>query len=161
MDWVNVEEALARLRELLVSSIWGETISLSKARGRVSTENAMRGDPIRLKRILPWMGKGAPMLRPRGGVLRFPLVAERTATGLLSDGPVPLGQQIVLKPGRQLALIHWHGVPVFGAPGNPVPVFVGALVFVRPALADLVGQGVCAEGFIAVAVCSENKNAGR
>ena len=49
--------------------------------------------------------------------------------------------RIAVKPGRPLALGFWRGVPVFGLPGNPVAAFVCALIFVRPALAALAGQG--------------------
>ena len=49
--------------------------------------------------------------------------------------------RIAVKPGRPLALGFWRGVPVFGLPGNPVAAFVCALIFMRPALAVMAGQG--------------------
>lgn len=49
--------------------------------------------------------------------------------------------RIAVKPGRPLALGIWDGTPVFGLPGNPVAAFVCALIFVRPALALMSGQG--------------------
>ena len=49
--------------------------------------------------------------------------------------------RIALKPGRPLALAQWHGVPVFGLPGNPVAALVCALIFARPALSLLSGAG--------------------
>ncbi|MGV6850351.1 MAG: molybdopterin-binding protein [Marinibacterium sp.] len=49
--------------------------------------------------------------------------------------------RIAIKPGRPLALGLWRGVPVFGLPGNPVAAMVCALIFARPALGALAGQG--------------------
>jgi len=49
--------------------------------------------------------------------------------------------RIAMKPGRPLALALWQGVPVFGLPGNPVAAFVCALIFARPALGFLAGEG--------------------
>ncbi|MBL1434994.1 MAG: molybdopterin molybdenumtransferase MoeA [Rhodobacteraceae bacterium] len=49
--------------------------------------------------------------------------------------------RIAIKPGRPLALAMWRGLPVFGLPGNPVAAFTTALVFARPALGVLQGQG--------------------
>ncbi len=49
--------------------------------------------------------------------------------------------RIAIKPGRPLALAMWQSLPVFGLPGNPVAAFTTALVFARPALAALQGQG--------------------
>jgi len=49
--------------------------------------------------------------------------------------------RIALKPGRPLALAVWNGVPVMGLPGNPVAALVCALVFGRPAVGVLSGEG--------------------
>ena len=49
--------------------------------------------------------------------------------------------RIAIKPGRPLALALWQGMPVFGLPGNPVAAFTTALIFARPALGALAGQG--------------------
>ncbi len=49
--------------------------------------------------------------------------------------------RIAVKPGRPLALGLWDGTPIFGLPGNPVAAFVCALIFVRPALGLMAGQG--------------------
>jgi molybdopterin molybdotransferase len=54
-------------------------------------------------------------------------------------GVEPVFHRVAIKPGKPI----WFGmrgrVPVFGLPGNPVSSLVGALVFVRPALACLEG----------------------
>jgi len=49
--------------------------------------------------------------------------------------------RIAVKPGRPLALAMWNGTPVFGLPGNPVAAFVCALIFGRPALSLMAGNG--------------------
>jgi len=49
--------------------------------------------------------------------------------------------RIAIKPGRPLALAMWKGLPVFGLPGNPVAAFTTSLIFARPALGTLQGQG--------------------
>lgn len=60
------------------------------------------------------------------------LLAE---TGSLADW------RIALKPGRPLALGVWQGRPVFGLPGNPVAALVCTMIFARPALGLLAGEG--------------------
>ncbi len=70
--------------------------------------------------------------------------------------------RIAMKPGRPLALAMWNGVPVFGLPGNPVAAFVCALMFARPALAALSGQGWSSpQGFELPAEFTKNKKPGR
>ncbi len=49
--------------------------------------------------------------------------------------------RIAIKPGRPLALGLWNGTPIFGLPGNPVAAMVCTLVFARPAMGLLAGQG--------------------
>ena len=70
--------------------------------------------------------------------------------------------RIAIKPGRPLALGVWHGLPVFGLPGNPVAAFTTAQVFARPALGALQGQGwQTARGFKLPADFTKTKKAGR
>jgi molybdopterin molybdotransferase len=45
-----------------------------------------------------------------------------------------------VRPGKPLAVGAYRGVPFIGLPGNPVSAFVGFELFVRPALAKLVGR---------------------
>jgi len=49
--------------------------------------------------------------------------------------------RIAVKPGRPLALALWAGVPVFGLPGNPVAAMVCTMIFARPAMGILGGEG--------------------
>ena len=70
--------------------------------------------------------------------------------------------RIALKPGRPLALAMWQGVPVFGLPGNPVAALVCALVFARPAMAALSGQGwIDPQGYEVPAGFEKQKRPGR
>jgi molybdopterin molybdotransferase len=70
--------------------------------------------------------------------------------------------RIAVKPGRPLALAMWHGVPVFGLPGNPVAALVCALVFARPALSLMAGSGwIAPDAFTVPAAFSKDKKAGR
>ena len=48
--------------------------------------------------------------------------------------------KVNMRPGKPLAFGKYHGIPVFGLPGNPVSAFVAFEVFVRPALEKASGQ---------------------
>ena len=70
--------------------------------------------------------------------------------------------RVALKPGRPLALGLWQGVPVFGLPGYPVAARVCSLIFARPAMALLSGQGwMEPQGFDVPAGFAKNKKPGR
>lgn len=66
---------------------------------------------------------------------------EDHVSRLLSTEGAVTDWRIAVKPGRPLALGMWQSLPVFGLPGNPVAAFVCALIFVRPALALMAGEG--------------------
>ena len=70
--------------------------------------------------------------------------------------------RVAIKPGRPLAMALWEGTPVFGFPGNPVAAFVCALIFARPAVQALSGQGWSTpQGFKVPAAFAKSKKAGR
>jgi molybdopterin molybdotransferase len=70
--------------------------------------------------------------------------------------------RIAIKPGRPLALGLWQGTPVFGLPGNPVAAMVCTLVFARPAMGLLAGQGGQEPRRLSLpAAFSKNKKPGR
>lgn len=70
--------------------------------------------------------------------------------------------RMAIKPGRPLALAQWSGIPVFGLPGNPVAAFTTALVFARPALAAMAGQGWrIPKPYLLPAAFTKTKKAGR
>lgn len=70
--------------------------------------------------------------------------------------------RVAIKPGRPLALGLWQQTPVFGLPGNPVAACVCALIFARPALAQMAG-GTWSEPtrYMLPAAFSKAKKAGR
>jgi len=74
--------------------------------------------------------------------------------------------RIAIKPGRPLALGLWplgdRPLPVFGLPGNPVAAMVTALLFARPALGAMSGEGwIMPQGFMVPAGFAKNKKPGR
>ena len=70
--------------------------------------------------------------------------------------------RVAVKPGRPLALGLWNGTPVFGLPGNPVAALVCALIFARPAMRCLAGEGWQEpQGFTMPAAFSKSKKPGR
>ena len=87
---------------------------------------------------------------------------EDHVSALLNEAGAMAQWRVAIKPGRPLALGVWNGTPVFGLPGNPVAAMVCALVFARPALALMAGQGWRApQGFDVPAGFSKSKKPGR
>ncbi|MBU2981868.1 molybdopterin molybdenumtransferase MoeA [Lentibacter algarum] len=87
---------------------------------------------------------------------------EDHVSALLRDTGSLNEWRIAIKPGRPLALGVWNGTPVFGLPGNPVAALVCLLVFARPALGKLAGNGwLEPQGFSVPAGFSKRKKAGR
>nr|WP_170574086.1 gephyrin-like molybdotransferase Glp [Ruegeria atlantica] len=66
---------------------------------------------------------------------------EDHVSALLREAGAMQEWRIALKPGRPLALGLWNGTPVFGLPGNPVAAMVCTLIFARPALGLMAGEG--------------------
>lgn len=66
---------------------------------------------------------------------------EDHVSALLREAGAMQEWRIALKPGRPLALGMWDGTPVFGLPGNPVAAKVCTLIFARPALGLMAGEG--------------------
>lgn len=48
--------------------------------------------------------------------------------------------KVAMRPGKPLIFGHMNGTPMLGLPGNPVSSMVCALLFVRPAIAALLGR---------------------
>ena len=87
---------------------------------------------------------------------------EDHVSALLREEGALEAWRIALKPGRPLALGMWHGVPIFGLPGNPVAAFVCAVIFARPSLSALSGAGwIKPQGFMMPAAFAKSKRAGR
>lgn len=66
---------------------------------------------------------------------------EDHVSALLRESGAMQEWRIALKPGRPLALGVWDGTPVFGLPGNPVAAMVCTLIFARPAMGLMAGEG--------------------
>ncbi|WP_435138968.1 molybdenum cofactor synthesis domain-containing protein [Pseudopelagicola sp. nBUS_19] len=87
---------------------------------------------------------------------------EDHLSALLSETGAMALWRIAIKPGRPLALGVWQGKPVFGLPGNPVAALVCALVFARPAMGLLAGEGWrIPKGLSVPAAFSKFKKSGR
>ncbi|MEL7254682.1 MAG: gephyrin-like molybdotransferase Glp [Pseudomonadota bacterium] len=87
---------------------------------------------------------------------------EDHVSALLQDAGAMAEWRVALKPGRPMALGLWDSTPVFGLPGNPVAALVCTLIFARPAMALLAGQGwVEPQGFMVPAGFSKSKKPGR
>ncbi|MEY8829443.1 gephyrin-like molybdotransferase Glp [Sedimentitalea sp. XS_ASV28] len=87
---------------------------------------------------------------------------EDHVSALLQEAGAMQEWRIAIKPGRPLALGLWHGVPVFGLPGNPVAAMVCTLVFARPAMCLLAGaEWREPQGFDVPAAFSKRKKPGR
>ena len=121
--------------------------------GRVADDRAA------LKTVLDRAAEQADAVITSGGASAGD---EDHVSALLRESGAMAEWRIALKPGRPLALGLWSGAPVFGLPGNPVAALVCTLVFARPALGLLAGEGwKQPEGFVVPAAFSKRKKAGR
>jgi molybdopterin molybdotransferase len=87
---------------------------------------------------------------------------EDHVSALLEEAGALSLWRVAVKPGRPLALGVWHGMPVFGLPGNPVAAMVCTLIFARPALSVMAGQEwITPQGFDVPAAFEKRKKPGR
>lgn len=87
---------------------------------------------------------------------------EDHVSALLRQAGAMQEWRVALKPGRPLALGMWNGTPVFGLPGNPVAALVCTLIFARPALGLMAGEGWRnPQGFDLPAAFEKRKKPGR
>ncbi len=87
---------------------------------------------------------------------------EDHVSALLREAGAMQEWRIALKPGRPLALGMWSDTPVFGLPGNPVAAMVCTLIFARPALCLMTGEGwIDPQGFDVPAAFEKRKKPGR
>ncbi len=87
---------------------------------------------------------------------------EDHVSALLREAGAMQEWRIALKPGRPLALGMWSDTPVFGLPGNPVAAMVCTLIFARPALRLMSGEGwIDPQGFDVPAAFEKRKKPGR
>ncbi len=98
-----------------------------------------RDDPKALTRGIE-AAAGADLLLTSGGasVGDHDLIADAlAATGMTLDF-----WKIAMRPGKPLLFGRLGRMPVLGLPGNPVSSLVCAIVFLRPALATLLGRSI-------------------
>ncbi|MFC4671092.1 gephyrin-like molybdotransferase Glp [Seohaeicola nanhaiensis] len=116
-------------------------------------------DRAALRARLDAAAQGAEAILTSGGASAGD---EDHVSALLTEAGAMQEWRIAVKPGRPLALGLWDGTPVFGLPGNPVAALVCTLVFARPALGLLAGQGWAApQGFEVPAGFEKRKKPGR
>ena len=102
VDWVPVDEALARLRAALVPVAQTEMLPVAGAAGRVLATDciARRSNPPRANSAVD--GFGFAHAATGTGVQRLPLVAGRAAAGQPFSGAIPAGQAIRILTGAIL-----------------------------------------------------------
>ena len=118
-----------------------------------------RDDPMAVRRAFDQAAETADVLITTGGASAGD--EDHVSRLLTTEGQVTTWR-IAVKPGRPLAMGLWRGMPIFGLPGNPVAAFVCALIFVRPALGLMAGEGWRApQGFTLPAAFEKTKKPGR
>ena len=95
-------------------------------------------DRATLRRALDKAAEQADVILTSGGASAGD---EDHVSALLSEAGALQAWRIAIKPGRPLVLAMWQGTPVFGLPGNPVAAMICTLVFARPAMGLLAGEG--------------------
>ncbi|MAF95019.1 MAG: molybdopterin molybdenumtransferase MoeA [Rhodospirillaceae bacterium] len=91
-----------------------------------------------LRRVLDG-AKGADLLVTIGGasVGDFDLVKK-----VLGDDGMDLGfYKVAMRPGKPLIFGRLNGIPVLGLPGNPVSAGVTSVIFLKAAIAEMLGIG--------------------
>lgn len=116
-------------------------------------------DRATLKQMLDEAAQNADLILTSGGASSGD---EDHLSALLNESGAMTLWRLAIKPGRPLALGLWNHKPVFGLPGNPVAAMVCALVFARPAMGALAGEGWrVSEPLMVPAAFTKNKKAGR
>lgn len=99
VDWVPVDDALARLRAVLVPVPELETVHTAQAMGRVLAEDvqARRSNPPQPNSAVDGYGFAADAIG--AGVHRLPLAPGRAAAGQPFEGRVPAGHAVRILTG--------------------------------------------------------------
>ena len=102
VSWIPVDEALARLRDVLVPVTGAETLKTAEADGRVLAADcfARRSNPPRANSAVD--GYGFAHAATGDGVQRLPLVDGRAAAGQPYGSAVPAGSAIRILTGAIL-----------------------------------------------------------
>jgi molybdopterin molybdotransferase len=124
-------------RNQIVSSNALALAALVTACGGVPTQLGIAGDDAATLQRMALGAAGADLLLTTGGVSvgEHDLVREALAKeGLAIDF-----WSIAMRPGKPLMVGNFRGTPMIGLPGNPVSSLVCGLLFVRPAMAAMLG----------------------
>jgi molybdopterin molybdotransferase len=111
--------------------------ALVTACGGIPTQLGIAGDDSATLQRMARGAEGADLLLTTGGVSvgEHDLVREALAKeGLAIDF-----WSIAMRPGKPLMVGNFRGTPMIGLPGNPVSSLVCGLLFVRPAMAAMLG----------------------
>jgi molybdopterin molybdotransferase len=103
---------------------------LAVLRAGISTDN-----PGELRTLLRSRGAGADLIVTTGGVSQGAYEVVRQA---MADQPVEF-LHVAMQPGGPQGIGTFDGTPFLGFPGNPVSCLVSFEMFLRPALAALLG----------------------
>lgn len=135
-------------------------LSLIKRMGFVPVDmGRVADDRAQLRARLDQAAEQADVILTSGGASAGD---EDHVSALLRQAGAMQEWRIALKPGRPLALGMWSDTPVFGLPGNPVAAMVCTLIFARPALGLMSGEGWSApQGFDVPAAFEKRKKPGR
>ncbi|MEO1137959.1 MAG: gephyrin-like molybdotransferase Glp [Pseudomonadota bacterium] len=119
----------------------------------------IQDDRTKLRNALDRASASADVILTSGGASSGD---EDHVSALLNEAGGMAEWRIAVKPGRPLALGLWDQTPVFGLPGNPVAAMVCALIFARPAMAVLAGEGwKTPQAFALPAAFEKTKKPGR
>lgn len=101
VDWVPVDEAMARLRNRVTPVVWPESVPIGQCAGRILVEDvaAPRANPPAANSAVDGYGFAGPVPE---GVADLPLVDGRAAAGAPFEGLVPAGQAIRILTGAIL-----------------------------------------------------------
>lgn len=114
---------------------------------------------LALKGFLDDAAEAADLILTSGGASAGD---EDHLAALLNESGAMALWRMAIKPGRPLALGVWQGTPVFGLPGNPVAAMVCTLIFARPAMGVMAGEGWLSPQALQVpAAFEKNKKPGR
>ena len=109
-----------------------------RGRRRTINQGIARDNEDSLRQVIAG-AKGADLLVTMGGasVGDFDLVRK-----VLGDDGMDLGfYKVAMRPGKPLIFGRLDGIPVLGLPGNPVSAGVTSVIFLKAAIAEMLGIG--------------------
>ncbi len=123
----KIYESNAHTLSALIGAVGAEPVHLGIA--------ADRADAVR-ERLDAAVQRGVVLILSSAGVSVGAFDYVRSV--LEANGRLDFWR-VNMRPGKPLAFGQYRGLPFIGLPGNPVSAFVGFEVFVRPALARMMG----------------------